>query len=188
MGGPSEKRESRMMQPLTDRDHVRGAAEPAIVLVEYGDYDCPHTRAAQSVVDRLAREHRDLRVVFRHFPLRHLHANAEILSRLAEAAALQGKFWEMHDHLMTHRHGIDQETVLADAAAVGVDMKRAARDVSEPHVRGRIEEDVQSGKASGVHSTPSFFFDGVLHDGHYDYDTLSTKLAQAARSSHGGAR
>jgi protein-disulfide isomerase len=167
---------------------MRGAAEPAIVLVEYGDYDCPHTRAAQSVVDTLAREHPDLRVVFRHFPLRHLHANAEILSRLAEAAALQGKFWAMHDHLMTHRRGIDEESVRADAAAVGVDMKRAGQDVSDPQVLARIEVDVQSGKASGVHSTPSFFFDGVLHDGHYDYETLSAKLAQAQRSKRGGTR
>ena len=169
------------MSPLDENDYVRGATSPRIVLVEYGDYDCPHTRAAQSVVDRLMAENPDLRVAFRHFPLRHLHANAEILSRLAVAAHAQGRFWEMHDHLMQHREPIDEDGVFADAEASGVDMQRAQRELVGPIVLDRIERDVRSGKASGVHSTPSFFFDGVLHDGHYDYATLSTKLAEARR-------
>ena len=169
------------MSPLSDRDHLRGAAHGRLLLVEYGDYDCPHTRAAQAVVDQLVAANPDLRVAFRHFPLRHLHENAEALSRLAEAAALQGKFWEMHDHLMGHGGAIREADVFADAAAVGVDMAQVRREVLEEAVVLRVEADVQSGKASGVHSTPSFFFDGVLHDGHYDYDTLAAKLDQARR-------
>src|SRR5579863_6386437 len=104
-------KKSEPLGAVTDRDHVRGSTAPELTLVEYGDYDCPHTRAAQATVDRLARENPGLRVVFRHFPLRHIHANAEVLSRIAESAGLQSKFWEMHDHLMHHRSAIDEDAV-----------------------------------------------------------------------------
>jgi protein-disulfide isomerase len=168
------------MEAVGPKDHVRGATgEHALTVVVYGDYDCPHTRASQAVVDRLVAENADLRVVFRHFPLRHIHANAEILSRIAEASAAQGKFWEMHDHLMHHRSAIGQADVLADAKAVGVDLDAVSAALDGKELAARIEHDVQSGRASGVHSTPSFFFDGVLHDGHYDHETLAKKLAEA---------
>ncbi|HLK35154.1 MAG TPA: thioredoxin domain-containing protein [Polyangiaceae bacterium] len=167
---------------ITDDDHFRGAERPRVTLVEYGDYDCPHTRRAQSSVDRLVAENADVRIVFRHFPLRDLHANAEILSRVAEAAALQGRFWAIHDHLMSHRAPIDERGVLADAADAGVDMERVRRDVGLDAVARRIERDVRSGRARGIHSTPSFLFDGVLHDGHYDFETLARKLEDARRT------
>jgi protein-disulfide isomerase len=159
-------------------DHVRGADSPAITIIEYGDYDCPHTRRAQAFVDRLVAENGDVRILFRHFPLRHLHANAEILARVAEAAELQGRFWAMHDHLMRHRAPIDEKGVLADAVDSGVDMVRLMRDVERDEIAKRVERDVQSGKALGVHSTPTFFFEGVLHDGHYDYETLARRLRE----------
>jgi protein-disulfide isomerase len=170
---------------MSNDDHFRGADAPTITLIEYGDYDCPHTRRAQANVDRLLAENGDVRVVFRHFPLRHLHANAEILSRIAEAAAMQGRFWPMHDHLMGHRAPVDENGVVADAAHAGVDMARLRQDVEREEIARRIERDVQSGRKHGVHSTPSFLFDGVLHDGHYDYDTLASKLA-GARARRGG--
>ena len=174
------------MAPVDETDHVRGSSSPAVVLVEYGDYDCPHTRAAQAIVDRIVAENPDLQIAFRHFPLRYLHANAETLARIAEAADRQGKFWAMHDHLMHHRSEIDGEALFADAAASGVSMEELRHAVGLESVRLRVERDVDSGRASGVHSTPSFFFDGVLHDGRYDYDTLSRKLAEArARRSSG---
>jgi len=165
--------------PIVEDDHARGAAHPAITIIEYGDYDCPHTRAAQSVVDRLVAENADVRIVFRHFPLRHIHANAEVLARIAEASTALGKFWPMHDHLMHHRRAIDEAAVMEDAAACGADMAAIRRALGDDAIVERIERDVRSGRASGVHSTPSFFFDGALHDGHYDYDTLAGKLREA---------
>lgn len=164
---------------LVEDDHVRGGEGSSVVLVEYGDYDCPHTRAAQAIVDRIARENPDVRVVFRHFPLRHLHANAEILARIAEAASVQGKFWSMHDHLMAHRRPVDERGVVADASDAGIDMSRLQLDLESASIAERVERDVKKGRELGVHSTPSFFFDGKLHDGHYDYDTLSAKLREA---------
>src|SRR5258708_28902945 len=133
------------MRAVDGRDHARGSATPALTIVEYGDYDCPHTRKAQAFVDRLMRENPDLRVVFRHFPLRQLHVNAELLSRVAESVARQGMFWEMHDHLMHHRTAVDEEALLADAAEGGVDMQRARAQMLEGALMPRLEDDVESG-------------------------------------------
>ena len=167
------------VQPVDERDHCRGASQAAVTIIEYGDYDCPHTRAAQSVVDRLAAEHPDVRVVFRPFPLRHIHNNAEILARVAEAAELQGKFWPMHDHLMRHGAALDDRSLLADVEDAGVDLARLRGDVENGAVIANIERHVQHGRESGVHSTPTFFFNGDKHDGHYDYETLAARLSAA---------
>jgi protein-disulfide isomerase len=169
------------VEPEHDRDHARGAAAPRVVIVQYGDYDCPHTRAAQPVVDRLLADNPDVRIVFRHFPLRHLHENAEVLSRIAEAADRQHKFWAMHDHLMAHRDAIGARTVLDDASAVGLDVDVVNALLADARLAARIEHDVTRGRASGVHSTPTFFFNGVIHDGHYDHDTLAARLDATRR-------
>jgi protein-disulfide isomerase len=167
------------VEPVNEHDHVRGPEDAAITIIEYGDYDCPHTRRAQAVVDHLLAENPDVRVVFRHFPLRHLHAHAESLARVAEAAGRQGKFWEMHDHLMRHRTAISEDGVLRDVADVGLDMDRLEGDVRDEAVGTRVARDEERGRAAGVHSTPTFFFNGALHDGHYDEDTLAARLVEA---------
>jgi protein-disulfide isomerase len=166
-------------------DHARGAATPRVTIVEYGDYDCPHTRASQSIVDRLLAENVDIRIVFRHFPLRNLHANAEILSRIAEAAHRQDKFWPMHDHLMRHAAAIDRRAVLDDARTVGLEVEAMNEALEDAALIARIEHDVTRGRESGVHSTPTFFFNGAIHDGHYDYATLSARLEEARAASRG---
>jgi protein-disulfide isomerase len=166
------------LEPIRPDDHVRGDEGASVTLVEYGDYDCPHTRAAQAGVDQLLARG-DVRFVFRHFPLRDLHANAEILARIAEAAQRQDLFWPMHDHLMHHRRAIQRDDILADAAEIGLDLRRVTPLLDDPAIAARIERDVQGGRAAGVHSTPSFFFNGVLHDGHYDLETLTEQLRRA---------
>lgn len=171
------------VEPVRDRDHVRGPSDAAITVIEYGDYDCPHTRKAEAVVARLLAENPDMRLAFRLFPLRHLHASAEMLARIAQAAALQGKFWPMHDLLMRGRVRVDDEQIAACARAVGLDVVRLRKDMREPAVAGRIEQDVRQGGDAGVHSTPTFFFDGALHDGHYDHDTLARRLGAARKKA-----
>jgi protein-disulfide isomerase len=163
------------LPPIQPDDHVRGAADAPVTIVEYGDYDCPHTRAAQATVDKLL-DGGGVRFVFRHFPLRRLHANAEILARVAEAAQRQDLFWPMHDHLMHHRRAVERDDIFADAEAIGLDLRRVNALLDDPAIAARIERDVQGGRAAGVHSTPSFFFNGVLHDGHYDLETLTEQL------------
>jgi protein-disulfide isomerase len=168
----------KQLSPIGPDDHVRGDPDAPVTIVEYGDYDCPHTRAAQANVDQLMAGGGVL-VVFRYFPLRNLHASAEILARIAEASARQGLFWPMHDHLMNHGRGGRRDDILTDAAEIGLDLPAAQALLADEGVAARIERDVQSGRAAGVHSTPSFFFNGALHDGHYDLATLSEQLRRA---------
>jgi protein-disulfide isomerase len=165
-------------------DHARGPRDAAIVIVEYGDYACPHTRRAHLVVTSLFAglgPGDQPRFIFRHFPLRDMHPDAEFLSELVEAASARGKFWEMHDHLMGHRAAIRRDDLAADAAAVGLELETLNALIGTPALKNRVEADVLSGRANGVHSTPTFFFDGVLHDGHYDAPTLRGKLEEARR-------
>jgi protein-disulfide isomerase len=172
-----------MPQPLTpptSEDHARGPEDARITVVQYGDYECPHTRAANRILrDLFAELPEPPRLGFRHFPLRHLHADAQALAEAAEAAAQQGKFWEMHDRMMEHERTIDLDEVLREAAEVGVDVEQLEPLLGSDALRDRVEADVRSGTASGVHSTPTFFFNGALFDGHYDADTIREQLAAA---------
>jgi len=177
---PKERHVASSLVPIHDADHVRGASNARITIVLYGDYDCPHTRAAHTPLTSVLAELGDeARFVFRYFPLRHMHANAELLSELAEAAHAQGKFWEMHDHLMAHKRGITARDVAADAAKLGIEMKTLEALVGSHKIQRRVQADVDGGKTSGVHSTPTFFFNGHLHDGHYDESTLREQVARA---------
>jgi protein-disulfide isomerase len=165
-------------------DHARGPRDAAIVIVEYGDYACPHTRRAHLVITSLfagLAPSDQPRFVFRNFPLREMHPDAEFLSELVEAASARGRFWEMHDHLMGHRAAIHRDDLAAEAAAVGLELEPLNALIGAPTLKNRVEADVLSGHANGVHSTPTFFFNGVLHDGHYDAPTLRAKLEEARR-------
>jgi protein-disulfide isomerase len=147
---------------IMDEDHVRGPNDAAITIVEYGDFECPHTRAAEETVRLLLEENPDVRLVFRHFPLAHLHPHAEALAAMAEAAQ---DFWAVHDRLL--RDAIpDDVSAPADAAA-----------------RDRVERNVDEGRRLGVESTPTFFFDDEKHDGSYNHATLSQKLQEARARS-----
>jgi Na+:H+ antiporter, NhaA family len=168
------------MPPLVSDDHSRGPVDAPLVIVQYGDYDCPHTRASSSIVRALEGEAGvPVRFVFRHFPLRHLHANAQILSEIAEAAGTLGFFWEVHDRLMGHRRRVDQQAAFDDLRAAHVDVDALRRLLGSAAIEERIERDVKGGRSAGVHSTPTWFFNGALWDGHYDGDTLA-RQARAA--------
>jgi protein-disulfide isomerase len=170
---------TEQVEAINDRDHVRGAKAPLLHVIEYGDYDCPHTRAAQAIVDRMMEESDDIAWAFRPFPLREIHPNAELIARIAEAAHLQGQFWPMHDHLMRHRAPIDERGLIADVAEIGMDMAALRRDVNDEAIVASIEHHVRRGRASGVSSTPTFFFDGARYAGHYDLAMLRAQLVEA---------
>ncbi len=165
--------------PVDDRDHVRGAAAPLVTIVEYGDYECPHTRAAQSVVDQLVAENPDVRIVFRFFPLRRIHPHAETLARAAQAAHYQGQFWKMHDLLMARHTPLDERGVVAEALRLGLDAARFQADLGARVAIAAVERHVQGALRAGVHSTPTFFFEGSRHEGSYDATTLREQLEEA---------
>src|SRR5206468_1662475 len=132
--------------PVSERDHSQGPATAAVTLVQYGDYECPYTRQATTVVRTIQQQLGDqLRFIFRNFPLTEIHPHALHAALAAEAAAAQGKFWQMHDSIFHHQHTLQDEDLTRFAEAVGLDMQQYARDMAERPYISRIEEDLKSG-------------------------------------------
>jgi protein-disulfide isomerase len=167
------------MVPVDEEvDHVRGAATGHLI-VEYGDYECPYSRLAYRAIQRLQQELGErLRFAFRHYPLMDIHPHASAAAAAAEAAAVQGRFWEMHDVLFHRQKALDDPDVRRYAEELGLDLDLFERDRVGPVAQRRVDRDVESGKASGVRGTPTLFIDGVRHRGSYDVETLREKLAK----------
>ncbi len=169
--------------PVSERDHSQGPATAAVTLVQYGDYECPYTRRSTTVVRAIQQQLGDqLRFVFRNFPLTEIHPHALHAALAAEAAATQGKFWEMHDYIF-HQHTLEDADLAHFAEAVGLDMQQYAGAMAEQRSLGRIEEDVEGGLRSGVQGTPTFFINGVLYRGSWEHDALLAALQAASRTS-----
>ncbi len=160
------------------RDHVRGSAEAAVTLVEYGDFQCPYCGEAYPVVRELEERFGDqLRFVFRHMPLPDLHPRAPFAAEAAEAAAAQERFWEMHDRLFEHQHELGDSDLRKHAQEVGVpDGERFDAELRDGVHTARVEEDYRSGAQSGVPSTPRFFVNGVIHLGSASYGELTEAI------------
>jgi protein-disulfide isomerase len=177
MNGEAIQRETAL-EPLDDAvDHVRGPAAGPLIL-EYGDYECPYSRQAYRQIERVEKSlDGRVRFAFRHFPLTEIHPHALAAAAAAEAAALQGRFWEMHKLLFRRQRALEDEDLRRYAAELGLDLARFDRDRAGPSVRQRIERDVESGLASGqVRGTPTLFIDGLVHHGGYDAATLERAL------------
>jgi protein-disulfide isomerase len=164
--------------PEESVDHVRGDATGGTVLV-YGDYECPYTRAAYRSILRVeAQLGGGICFAFRHFPLTEIHPHALAAARASEAAAHQGRFWEMHDLLFAHQDALEEEDLRGYAAELGLDVARFDLDRGGGAVLERVERDVRSGAASGeVFGTPTLFIDGAVHRGGYDVHSLLEVLA-----------
>lgn len=168
----------QMIEPLDEAvDHVRGPETARLILV-YGDYECPYTRRAYREIERIERERPDgIRFAFRHFPLTDIHPHALAASRAAEAAAAQGRFWEMHDTLFHRQKALEDEDLRRYADELGLDLAQFDRERGGDAALERIERDYRSGLESGqVLGTPTLFIDGVVHDGAFDAETLLAAL------------
>jgi len=166
-----------MVEPLDEAvDHVRGPGGGKLIL-EYGDYECPYSRRAYREIGRVERELGDLRFAFRHFPLTEIHPHALAAARAAEAAMLQGRFWEMHDLLFHRQKALEDDDLRSYADELGLDVERFDGDRAGDAVLARIRRDVESGFASGeVRGTPTIFIDGLVHLAGYDAATLAEVL------------
>jgi protein-disulfide isomerase len=173
-----EKRR-RTVEPLDGVfDHVRGPAGARVTL-EYGDYECPFSRQAFRAIERVEQEvSGGIRFAFRHFPLVEIHPHAFAAAAAAEAAALQGRFWEMHELLFHRQKALRDDDLQRYANQLELDVARFDQDRFSPQILRRIRRDVESGIASGeVRGTPTLFIDGVVHLGGYDAATLMEALA-----------
>ncbi len=168
------------MEPLDDAiDHVRGPSAGRVI-VEYGDYECPYSRKAfrhiQSVESRLEG---GVRFAFRHFPLTEIHPHALAASAAAEAAAHQGRFWEMHELLFKRQQALEDDDLRRYAEELELDVALFDTDRASADVLARIRRDVDSGLATGeVQGTPTLFIDHEVHRGAYDTSTLMEAMAR----------
>ena len=166
--------------PVSDRDHAQGPATAQVTLVEYGDYQCPYCLQAYPIMLDIQEHLRDrLRLVFRNFPLTTIHPEAQIAAEAAESAGAQGKFWPMHDYLFEHQSRLDHDSLLGYAADIGLDVPRFKRDLDTHALAPRVRQDFLSGVRSGVNGTPTFFINGLRHDGPWDLETLTGTILAA---------
>jgi protein-disulfide isomerase len=172
---------TKLIPPITSRDHIRGPASAAVTLVEYGDYACTDCNKARLVVKQLHAILRDrLRFVFRNYPMLTLHSNPHRAAEAAEAAGMQNKFWEMHDILYDHQTVLSDKHLKAYATQVGLDMERFNRDMLLHTCVFRVAEDILSASQSGVSATPAFFINGSWHSGPCDLETLLSQMEEAS--------
>ena len=172
--------------PVSPTDHLTGNAHAPVTVVEYGDFECPNCRQAQSAL-KLLLERFDGRVrfVFRNFPLEDVHPHALGAAEAAECAGGQGKFWPMHDLLFANQAHLKLKDLHGYAERLGLDLARFSAEMDDHVYLQRVREHLQSGVDSGVRSTPTFFVNDRIEDVSFGlrslFDVVEARLRSAAR-------
>ena len=168
--------------PVTDADHALGPPGAAVTLVEYGDYECPGCLNAEPIVSALRDQLGDrLRVVFRHFPQSGVHARASAAAEAAEAAADQGRFWDMHHALFGHSQTLAEVDLTHLALTLGLDVYKFGAQTAGGVFAPRVRADHDGGERSGVEGTPTFFVNGRRYRGRATLEGLAAAVEQAGR-------
>jgi protein-disulfide isomerase len=168
--------------PTSHRDHQQGLETAVVTLVNYGDYQCPRSAEAWHIVQTIQQQLGEkLRFVYRHFPQIEIHPEAQHAAEAAEAAASQDKFWEMHHCLLTHQQALGNGNLVEYAIVLNLDVERFLREVTSDMYVQRVQEDWESGVASGVRDTPTFFVNGNRYDGNLDRNSLLQAIQRAAQ-------
>ncbi|HYI52931.1 MAG TPA: DsbA family protein, partial [Microlunatus sp.] len=159
------------------RDHIRGPVDAPLTLVEYADFECPFcSKATGSIAELRTRLGDELRYVFRHLPLEHVHPHARAAALASEAAAAQDRFWEMAGQLFGHQDALESDDLRTYANAIGLDAERFEEDLRTKRHENRVDDDAIDAEASEVHGTPTFYVNGRRHQGPYDAVTLAAAL------------
>ena len=178
----STPRGPHLTVPVNARDHIQGADDAPVTLVEYGDYQCPFCGRAYPLVKAIQkRMGAKLRFVFRNFPLNNIHPSAEDAAETAESAAIEGKFWEMHDMIFENQGELEIDNLLVYAKRLKLNVKRVESELETHAQQPRVKEDFASGIRSGVNGTPTFFINGVRFDGNWESSELLEALEAAAK-------
>jgi len=171
--------------PVTAEDHVTGPANASVTLIEYGDFQCPACGLYAPIVERLIASSTSLRVVFRHFPLPQ-HANAMITSEAAEAAAMQGKFWDMYRLIYANQaewENLPDAHAVLDGYAqqIGLDMTKFKADIDSSEAKAAVIADLNEGESLGIDQTPTFFVNGKAILNPPGYEAFKAIIDSAAR-------
>ena len=161
-------------------EHVRGPQDAALTLIEYGDFQCPYCARAHAALSGMADELGSIRLVFRHLPLADFHPLAELAAEAAEAAASQGRFWDMHDLLLERQDEVtDQQDLALLAESIGLDIDRFRAEVLGREHRQRVQGDLERAHHDGATGTPTFFINGERYRGDSDRASLRQALSEA---------
>jgi protein-disulfide isomerase len=166
-------------------EQIKGNQSAPVTLVEYSDFQCPACGAFYPVVKRLLEEYGDkIKFIYRHFPLRQIHANADLAARAAEAAGQQGKFWEMHDLIFENQKNWsgakNAETLFTEYAGyLNLNVEQFKTDLQAEGIVQKVKKDYESGIASGVNATPTFFLNGKKIENLRSYEELRNIVIQA---------
>ncbi|MGD0690958.1 MAG: thioredoxin domain-containing protein [Acidimicrobiales bacterium] len=165
--------------PVGPDDHSRGPLDAKLTVVEYGDYQCPYCGQAYPIVEQLLSTFADsMRLIFRNLPLADMHPHAEAAAEMAEAVALQGKFWEIHDALYENQRDLSDASIRRYVEGVGADVGAATKAIADGGPRQRVEADFEGAIRSGANGTPTFFVNGVRYDGSWMYEPFSEYLSE----------
>ncbi|MBV8885583.1 MAG: thioredoxin domain-containing protein [Chroococcidiopsidaceae cyanobacterium CP_BM_RX_35] len=175
---------NQLTQPVSARDHIQGSLQAPVILIQYGDFQCPHCYEANRIVKQIQRQLDDqLCFGFRHFPLTRLHAQAQRAAEATGVAADQGKFWLLHDMLFEHQHTLDDGSLVEYALNLGFKMPRFLWNFSERVYTNCVQADFHSGIESGVTGTPTFFINGVRLADSWKLEGLLAAIKQARYSA-----
>jgi protein-disulfide isomerase len=182
--------------PPNERDHRRGDPDAPMVLVEYGDYQCPYCTAAEPVVNALLQNlGTQVQAIFRHFPLSEVHPMAETAAQAAEFAGAHAKFWAMHKALFANQSQLSPAVIFALAASLDLPSAELKQALEVGTYAGKVRQDFIDGVESGVNGTPCFFVNGLRHDGAHTFESLAAAVlavrpaavdAAPARSPYAG--
>jgi protein-disulfide isomerase len=169
--------------PASATDHTIGPAHALVTVIEYGDFECPNCKQAAPAVKLLLDRFRGrIRFVYRHFPLEEVHPHALHAAEAAESSGAQGKFWPMHDLLFDNQPHLKQHQLRGYAERLQLDMAQYTAETDDHTFLQRIREQVQSGRESGVRSTPTFFVNGKIQDVSFGlrflFDAVDAALAK----------
>ncbi|MER7456328.1 thioredoxin domain-containing protein [Micromonospora sp. NPDC126480] len=172
---------ARLRTPVTGADHVRGPADAPVTIVEYGDFQCRFCGAAYANIAELLRQRAEtVRLVYRHFPIANVHPYAESAAEATEAAAVRGRFWDLHDWLYEHQDQLDPVHLSLGVEQLGLPADEVGAEVGRQAHGDRVRRDFVGGIRSGVDATPTLFVNDVRHDGGYDLADLLAAVDAAA--------
>jgi len=173
-----------LVVPVQAADHALGPDHAPVIIVEYGDFECPQCKTAAPAVKMLLNDYPDeVRFVFRHFPLETAHPHALAAAEAAECAGEQGKFWEMSDLLFANQTHLQPKHLRGYADQLGLDMAQFTAEMDDHVYLQRIREHIDGGKRSRVRGTPGFFVNGTIQDVSFDLKALFD-ATEAALKAH----
>lgn len=173
--------------PVNENDHHKNSLRAPVIILEFGDYECPYCAVAATVIDRLLQEYRsDICFAFRHFPLTGIHPSAELAAVAAEAAGQQEKFWEMHNLLFAGQENLSKKSIYMLAKKIRLDMDRFQIDMERYDLLEKVRSNHHDGIQSGVQSTPTIFINGIQFEDSTSYwplrEAIETELGSGQSS------